>query len=350
MWELTQRISIGSSPTPTAGTMAEREAKLWVQRGQNVVFHDLPCPMQGAWAVREHRCRWGVFWEENSTGLKRYCFDHRGVRLREIPEMKLFTNQSGIVERKTLSGEDWAEAVADESLFGLRLRRPRISVEGEPMLKAALGQVLEQAGFRVEKHWRAGVPAFWLEQGGFSLAARDERGAVVDSGQLLSLVTLIEMENGGRKVALPPWSSVSARLVAMGHGGQVLELEEPEGRELYAALPWLREGSSAAVRIGARMAASGQSLERLVSVTPRFQQWKREDVMEWDRERVLAGLRTQGSVKNEAEGFQLRVRQSWIHVRPVKNGRVQVMAEGADMEAAEELCDMCLRRLTQREQ
>ena len=177
--------------------------------------------------------------------------------------------------------------------------------------------------------------------------ARDERGAVVDSGPLLGVLTLIEMENGGKKVALPPQCGIAPRLVAAGHGGQVLEWGESGWYELYAALPWMRDGSSAAVRICARMAASGQSLEKLVAATPRLQQWKRECRMEWNRERVLERLSAQGKTRVEAQGIRLHAGQSWVHLRPTRDGRVQLLAEGADMEAAEELCDLCVRRLTQ---
>lgn len=329
---------------------AEQEGERWAKRGYDVLLHNLPCAVQGGWAVKEHRCRWGVFWEEDEERkLRRYCFDRQGVRIPETLEDELFTKRSGIVERKSLSSERWADAAARGSLFGLRLRRPGISVEGENIRKQVLTQVLKRAGCRVEERWRPGICSFWLERGGFSLMARDERGVVVDSGQLFGVVTLIEMENGGRKVALPPQCGVAPRLVAAGHGGRVLEWGESGWYELYAALPWLREGSSAAVRIWTRMAASGQSLEKLVAGTPRFQQWKRECRGQWDQERILARLNTQGRTRVEVQGLQLHTGQSWVHVRPGKNGRIQLLAEGPDMEAAEELCDLCVRRLTREE-
>lgn len=346
MWELDGRISIGSSPTAKARAQAEEEGERWAKRGYDVLLHDLPCPVQGGWAVKEHRCRWGIFWEDGERKGKRYCFDRQGVRISEIPEDGLVTNRSGIVERKALSAERWSDAAAKESLFGLRLRRPGVSVEGEAPEKQVLTQVLKRAGCRVEERWRPGIGSFWLERGGFSLMARDERGAVVDAGQLFGVVTLIEMENGGRKVALPPRCGMVPRLVAAGHAGQVLEWGESGWYELYAAMPWLREGSGAAVRICARMAASGQTLEKLVAGTPRFQQWKRECRMEWNRERVLERLNTQGRTRVEAQGIRLHAGQSWVHVRPVKDGWIQLLAEGPDMEAAEELCDLCVRRLT----
>lgn len=349
MWELTGRVSIGSSPTVRAGTQAGWEGTWWTKQGYDVLLHNLPCPVQGGWAVREHRCCWGVFWEDTGTGLRRYCFDRYGVRIPEISEEKLFTNCSGFVERKELSVSCWADEVAGESLFGLRLRHPRISVEGENIQKQALTQVLKRAGCRVEERWRPGICSFWLEGGGFSLMARDERGAVVDAGQLFGVVTLIEMENGGKKIALLPQCGVAPRLVAAGHGGNVVQWGEPEWYELYAALPWLREGCSAAVRIVSRMAASGQSLEKLVAATPRFQQWKRECRVEWDRDRLLERLNCGGRARPEGQGIRLRVGQSWVHIRPAKDGRIQLLAEGADMEAAEELCDLCVRRLTRRD-
>lgn len=340
-------VVLGSSPSPMARGKLGREVKLWTNRGWNVVCHDLTCPVQGGWAVQELQGVCGVFWGEEAGKLRRYCFDRQGVRKTALPQEMESGGVEGKAEYRTLSPRRWAEETARMARFGLRLRRRTVAVEGEYPLRQGLEQVLRAAGCRLEPRWRPGIPAFGMEQGGFLLTARDERGAVVDSGQLLAVLTLIEMEQGGGVVALPPWTSVSAKLVAAGFRGRVLELDRDGkwGWERYAALPWLREAPSGAARILARMACSGQSLESLVAKTPRFQVWKREIPLHWERERVLKRLEEQGKIQPEGDGFQLHVGQAWLHVRPLNDWRVQVMAEGPDLEAAEELCDLCLRRL-----
>ena len=125
-------------------------------------------------------------------------------------------------------------------------------------LRAALSAL----GCKLEPAWRPGIPAFHASRGGFTLTAQDERGAVVDPGQLLAVLTLIEMENGAGKAAVPAGASAAVELVAAGYGGTVLRLDRDgdQARALYAAQPWLRQAPSAAVRLCSRMAVSGQSL------------------------------------------------------------------------------------------
>jgi mannose-1-phosphate guanylyltransferase/phosphomannomutase len=222
------------------------------------------------------------------------------------------------------------------------LKRVTVAVEGEEPENRALRQALAALGCHLEAQWRPGIPAFQSSHGGFRLTARDERGTLLDSGQLLALVCLIEMENGGGRVAVPPGSSAAVELVAAGYGGTVFRLDRdgPSARQLYANLPWLREAPSAAIRICSRMGASGQTLAGLISKTPRFSVWKREVPLTADRGQVMQVLARTQNRQPRGEGLRLHTGGGWVYLAPLtRRAALRVMAEGPDLELAAELCD-----------
>lgn len=244
------------------------------------------------------------------------------------------------MERQNVSW-NWAEQVAREAALGRpRLRRVTAAVGEETPEDRAIAAVLRAAGCKVEPRWRRGIPAFSGSRGGERLAAQDEKGALLDSGQLLAILTLIEMENGGGKVAVPPGTTAAVDLVAAGYDGRVLRLDRDgrEAQELYESMPWLWYAPSAAVRICHRMGVSAQSLEALGQKTPRFQSWKREVPILSDQREVLEALlgRPPGAVK----GARLRTDKGWVYLYPLPGrSALRVVAEGTDLELAAELCD-----------
>ncbi|MDE6897950.1 MAG: hypothetical protein K2P16_01665, partial [Lawsonibacter sp.] len=206
---------------------------------------------------------------------------------------------------------------------------------------------LSALGCRLEKSWRPGIIAFQAQRGGFFLTAQDERGAVVDPGQLLALTVLIEMENGCGKVAVPPGASAAVELVAAGYGGTVLRLDRDgdQARTLYAAQPWMRQAPAAALRICARMAVSGQKLESLVSKTPRFSSWRREVPLSSDRGRVMRALARDQGRSPVGEGLRMRTGSGWVYLTPAaRRSALRILAEGPDLELAAELCDFYASR------
>ena len=163
-----------------------------------------------------------------------------------------------------------------------------------------------------------------------------------DSGQLLTLVTLIEMENGSGKVAVPAGATAAVDLVAAGYGGRVLRLERdgPQAQTLYAQRPWLWAAPSAAARICARMGVSGQRLETLISKTPRFCAWKREVPLTAQRAQVMEALARSCGRPLRGEGLRLRTGGGWVWLAPLaRRSALRVVAEGPDLELAAELCD-----------
>jgi len=323
--------------------------------GGTPVTHSLPCPAQGAWAAAFEALPVSLFVEEAGERVFLHLFDNLGLPLGRNRERKLEQallqgelrrvrrDRVGALERLEASERDWAaEVVRRASLGHAPLRRVAAAVEGDEPENRALRLALKTLGCHVEDRWQPGVPAFRCEHGGFYLTARDEKGVLLDSGQLLALEALIEMENGGGRVAVPAGASAAVDLVAAGYSGKLLRLDRDgeEARELYAALPWLREAPSAAVRICARMGVSGQSLENLISKTPRFHAWKREVPLASDRGRVMRAISREQNQNSPGEGLRFRTGSGWVYLTPLaRRSALQVLAEGPDLELAAELCD-----------
>jgi mannose-1-phosphate guanylyltransferase/phosphomannomutase len=255
------------------------------------------------------------------------------------------------LERLPLTAHRWAAEIANHASLGHKaFKRVSVAIEGDEPENRALRQALAALGCHVEAQWRPGIPAFQGAHGGFRLTARDERGTLLDSGQILALTALIEMENGGGQVAVPPGSSAAVELVAAGYRGTVLRLDRdgPSARQLYAALPWMREAPSAAVRICSRMGASGQTLTDLISKTPRFSVWKREVPLTADRGQVMQTLARAQDRQPRGEGLRLHTGGGWVYLVPLaRRAALQVMAEGPDLELAAELCDFYAGRVSE---
>ena len=349
------QVGLGCSPTPGAGMLARAAAVGVAAAGGEALTHSLASPVQGAGLAVFQQLPVSLFVEESGNTVYLHLFDRNGLPLGRTRERKLEHallqgevrrtrgDKVGRLRQLEYSQEQWAKGVAE--LAGLRrpaLRRAVAAVGESTPEDRALRAALAALGCRLEREWRPGIPAFHAQRGGFSLTAQDEQGAMVDPGQLLTLLALIEMENGSGKVAVPAAASAAIELVAAGYGGTVLRLDRDgdQARELYAAQPWLRQAPAAAVRICARMAISGQKLETLVSKTPRFSSWRREVPLSSDRGRVMQALAREQSRKPSGEGLRMRTGSGWVYLTPIaRRSALRITAEGPDLELAAELCD-----------
>lgn len=349
------RVGVGCSPTPGAGMLARAAAVGAAAAGSEVLTHSLASPVQGAGAAAFHRLPVSLFVEESGGAIFLHLFDRDGLPLGRARERKLEHallqgevrrtrgDKVGRLRLLDMSQEQWARHVVEEA--GLRrpaLRRLTVAVGDASPEDRALGSALSALGCKLEKEWRPGLVAFHARRGGFSLTAQDERGAVVDAGQLLAVLALIEMENGTGKVAVPAGASAAVELVAAGYGGTVLRLDRDgdQASTLYAAQPWLRQAPAAAVRVCARMAVSGQKLEALVAKTPRFSSWRREVPLTADRGQVMQALARESARQPAGEGLRLRTGSGWVYLTPIaRRSALRVIAEGPDLELAAELCD-----------
>ena len=348
-------VGLGCSPTPGAGMLARAAAAGIAAAGGDALIHSLDSPVQGAGAAVHHRLPLSLFVEESGGIVYLHLFDQDGLPLGRARERKLEhallqgevrrtrSGQVGRLRQSGLTEEGWAREVAE--LAGLphpALRRVTAAVGEASPEDRALRQALSALGCKLEEAWRPGIPAFHAGRGGFSLTAQDERGTVLDAGQLLALVTLIEMEDGEGRVAVPAGASAAVELVAAGYGGTVLRLDRDgdQARELYAAQPWLRQAPAAAVRICARMAASGQKMEALTSKTPRFSSWRREVPLTSDRGQVMQALAREHARNPAGEGLRMRTGNGWVYLTPAaRRSALRIVAEGPDLELAAELCD-----------
>ena len=348
-------VGLGCSPTPGAGMLARAAAAGAAAAGGDVLIHVLDSPVQGAGAAARGRLPVSLFVEESGGVIYLHLFDQNGLPLDRARERKLEhallqgevrRTRGDKVGRMMQSGptpELWAGQTVETS----RLRRPALrritAAVGEATPEdQALWLALSALGCRLEREWRPGIAAFHAQRGGFVLTAQDERGAVVDPGQLLAALTLIEMENGSGKTAVPAGASAAVELVAAGYGGTVLRLDRDgdQASTLYAAQPWLRQAPAAAVRLCSRMAVSGQKLETLVSKTPRFSSWRREVPLSSDRGRVMRALAREQARVPAGEGLRMRTGSGWVYLTPAaRRSALRIIAEGPDLELAAELCD-----------
>jgi mannose-1-phosphate guanylyltransferase/phosphomannomutase len=348
------RVGVCAGETAAAATLADWLVGEVVRQGGKVLQFSLECPVQLSWAARVEELPVSVFVEPVEGRLYLHILDELGLPLEQDWERDLKMGRYPFKPTVKAEGEvpvaysnrserEWAQWAAKQAtLRGLTLRRLRVAVGTSTAADRGVRAVLAALGCRLERTWRPGLPSFSGSHGGFRLTARDEKGAVLDAGQLLTLVSLIEMENGSGMVALPMWGSAAVNLVAAGHGGKVLRVgrDGSAARVNYASQPWLWSAPSAAARICARMRTSGQSLDQLMQKTPRFSVWKRDVSLACGWGKVLEGLTGERPGERGAAGVRLRAGGGWVYLGPAEGHRgLRVVAEGPDLELAAELCD-----------
>lgn len=349
------KVGVGCSRTPGARMLARAAVAGVAAAGGDVVAHSLDSPVQGAGAAVLLKLPVSLFVEEQEGKVYLHIFDESGLPLpregqRRVEQALLREEmhlvRSGRVGRlipSPLTAQEWGLWTARRAaLHRPALRRLTVAVGRETAEDRALREALSALGCILEEQWRPGIVAFHAEKGGFRLSAQDEKGALVDSGQLVGLAALIEMENGGGKAAVPAGVSAAVELVAAGYAGTVLRLDRDgeKARALYASQPWFREAPAAAVRICSRMGVAGQKLESLVAKTPRFSAWRREVPLSSDRGRVMQALAREQNRRVEGEGLRVRTGGGWVYLSPMaRRSALRILAEGPDLELAAELCD-----------
>lgn len=354
-------VGLGCSDRPGARMLARAAVAGVAAAGGRPLTHGLECPVQGAWLARERELPVSLFVEETDGGqVYLHLFDQLGLPLERARQRQLEHtlargdffrargDRVGRLERLEITPEQVGEAVAAKAALGRApLRRVRAAVGTDTAENRAVREALLALGCHVEDQWQPGIPAFYAGHGGFRLTARDERGALLDSGQLLTLAVLIEMENGLGRAAVPQQATAAVELVAAGYSGTILRLgrDGEEARRLHGEQPWMWSAPSAAARICARMGTAGQSLETLISKTPRFSAWKREVPLSANRGAVMEALARERGCTPQGDGLRLRSGEGWVYLSPLaRRAALRVVAEGPDLELAAELCDFYAHR------
>lgn len=350
------KVAVGSFGGPGAQMLLRSVAGGITEVGGTALYHDMECAAQAAWLAESYQIPISLFIEQDGERVYLHLFDSWGLPLGRGRERKLEqtllrgefarvgAGQIGGCERLPTGPGDYAKDAARRCrLHRAALRTVRVAVTGQSPADRGIRMVLEGLGCQVTDQWQRGIPEFRAGYGGLSLTARDESGMLLSAQQLLAMVALVEMENGGGRLAVPDEASAAVDLVAAGFGGAVLRLGAggESARQLYRTLPWLRDAAFAAGRLCARMAVSGERLEQLSGKTPRFSSWKREVPLHRDRGEIMRELAAQaGRDARLGEGLRLRSRGGWVYLVPLaRRAAVRIIAEGPDLEMAAELCD-----------
>jgi len=350
------RAAVGWNGGPGAEMLAQAALSGVTAAGGVGLTHRMQCAAQAAWLAERKEIPVSLFIEQVGERMFLHFFGADGLPLGGAKERALEhalaqgefrragAERVGRIVRMDTGPSAYATDAVRRAVFSpLPVRRMTAAVPGDTPADQAVRRVLTLMGWSVEHRWSPGIPAFAGGHGGFELEARDEAGALLDPGQMLALTALIEMENGAGKLAVPSGATAAVDLVAAGFNAQALRLERDgqEAREIYRALPWLRDAAFAAARIAARMGVTGEKLESLAARTPRFCAWKREVPLHGSRGQVMqALLRETGCKPDGSEGVRVRRGGGWVYLTPMaRRPALRVLAEGPDLETAAELCD-----------
>lgn len=355
-------VGLGWGGGPWAQTLARCAGSGAAAAGAEVLLHDGGCPSAGAWAAERYALPVSLFVLQNGGGLSLYFFDRRGLPLSRPRQRRLEAALLRGEARRAFPGRagSWTPISGLPAAYAADAARRvwsgpggmtpvAVSVPGHSPACRILAAALEAQGCVVLRRQADGVPGFSPEHGGLGLSAWDEAGTSLPVHQLLSVLSLIEWENGGGCAVLPPGGPEFLRSLARSRGARLLVPEEEGWEDLYAALPWFRDGIFAAGRICARLGRTGERLSTLAGRVPRFAVLRR-DLPLPDAE----ALERLSGVLGQPAGSPLRAEEDGGIVRLVplfRRAALRVAVEAADLETAEELWrvwEKKLRNLTEK--
>ena len=355
------RVALGHWGGQGAAMLARAAGAGVTAAGGMVLSHELRFPAGSAWLSGHYRLPCSLFIQQAGGEASLYLFDGDGVPVARDWEQVLIRRMAepgarpggervGTWEHFSGAYAQYTRHAAAAGRLAQRSVCPvTVSVPQDSQADRALADTLRGLGCTVLREERPGVAAFSVSRGGFALLGRDEKGTPLTPERLLTLVCLIEMENGDGKVAVPPSAPAAVEVTAAGLCGTVLRLDRDgaEARRLYVRQPWLRDACFAAARICARLGLTGESLHSLDGKAPRFASASREVAVSADPGDLLSALAEQfPSRDGGGHSVRLRAGSGWVSVSPLgRRGALRVAAECADMELAEELCAVYVQKL-----
>lgn len=355
-------IGLGYCGGQGAAMLARAAGSGVTAAGGQVLAHELRFPAGGAWLARQYELPVSLFVAQDRERAEVYLFGADGLplsgeRTRQLEEILLRGERTHVPagrvggwEHLTCATGQYLEQAAQSVNTRLTPIRPfPVSIPQDSPADRALAEVLRRMGCKVLRDEQTGIPAFYASQGGFALGAREEKGVPLSPERLLTLVCMLELEEGDGRVAVPPSAPAAIEVAAAGFGGQVLRLgrDGEEARSLYAAQPWLRDACFAAARLCARLGVTGETLSSLDGKAPRFATARRDVPVTGSGGQVIEALAAEErDCRPAGDGVRLRTGTGWVYIAPGKRRpALRVIAECSDLELAEELCGFYAQKL-----
>lgn len=358
-WE---RVALGATSGAGGAALLMAAAAGVAAAGSTPVLHDGTTWGAGAWFAARGGAGRSLFIEARGEECLLWVFDGRGLP----PDRDERRRIEGALRRQeihraaagAMGGQERARGI-DTAYCAAAARQAggggpsslTVCVPEEGRENQLLVQALEMLGCRVLRLRRRGAPALWCGRGGRLLFAEDERGRAVPPERLLLMAALALVELGERRLALP-WDAPAAAFALLEELG-VSQPPAEEFADLARAQPALRDGVFAACLLCRRMERTGESLETMDGQLPRFGMCRGELELEGSRGELMEELtRRWPGADPDREGLRVHLAGGWAWLRPAAaRDALKVRAEGADLEAARELCAFVLseaRRLDRR--
>jgi mannose-1-phosphate guanylyltransferase/phosphomannomutase len=357
-----RKVGLGWAGGDGADMLARAAAAGIAASGGQVFAHDAATAAAGAWLAEHYNLPMSLFLEQEGETVYLSCFDSRGLPLDRARQRKL---EGAVLRGETVrvpgsraghfepvigtSSAYIADAARRACFKQFPLLPTAVAVPGNTAADRFLAQALERMGCTVLRENRQGIAAFSADYGGRRLLAWDEDGVPLAPEGVLTLICLIEFENGEGKVAVLPSAPAAIETMAAARGCLVLRLgrDGAEAEDLYRNLPWLRDSVFAACRICARMGAGGERLKVLADRIPRFALHRREVSLRGSRGAIMEALASKQTV-SAGEGLRVRLGEGWVYITPLaRRSALRVVGEGYDTELAAELCDFYVEKVTQ---
>jgi len=292
-----------------------------------------------------------VFVYENDGAAMISFTDERGMPISRDTERKLeaiFAGSRKLVPSESTEAANhigggvklYGTAAKRLSTLGQEKINMKLNVLGDNPESFTLRELLLDLGCElVDINY--GVPVFELYNGGTRLRAKNEAGHEVNWEHLMCVMSLIEMEFGKGRMAVPFEAPKVIDDIAGGYGRKVLRLgREREAEPVFTGQPWLRDGIFAALRIAAGMVLADSSLVNMTDRVPNFSTVSREVVILGKRGEAMRKLSCDdGFCRDGGPGLWYSSDKGYARVKPIVDREaLMVTAECTTMEAAEELC------------
>ena len=293
-----------------------------------------------------------VFVRQTSARLELRVYGQRGLPLRREEERKIEAalsagefhradvNRTGEMLSTLGTLEAYIAAAASWGDLGKKPNFP-VEIRGLGGAKRAMQRALERMGTEITTRSQ-GVVAFETARGGMVLRAEDEEGHILEPERLLAILVMLEFESGEKIAAVPYAAPVALDQLAKKFGAKILRLgRDRDAEDLYYRLPYLRDAIFAACRLTGSMAASGETLHDFNQRAPQFHTANWEVTVTGDRAAIMQKLAGSMSAMSAelVEGLRLPTEGGWVHISPsAKRPVLKIRGEGANMEAAEEIC------------